>query len=415
MEFKVPRDNIEEIFGEDRKLNIDKIKGENIKYGPVLIDTVTFTFRHVPLEKIFEWMSPFGFDFQLQKDSYGMPKKFNSFSRYYVDKLTHSVVAVDMYTMKGYEDLIYLSITGKGCSVLNSKGKMIPLLKVFNAVDVLGIDGAKAKCSRIDIAKDCFTNLFDFIEGNQSNDYKRLKRFGIGQKQSHSYVSRDRFGNAVSGWTWYFGKRGTSTFVRLYDKRRESKVEKDLDHWVRLEFEMRNAGNTKSAQFATDIWQRLCAGDSLNHIFYDYCMQSFIVYPENDIELDDPNRTHKLKPDPSFLEFVEDDSIDDFGSLVFCEQLRAIPYLRKCRNSERLLPGLVARVFHNMTHSEILSAIDSYVNYSHVRDAQDYGVDYVYYSDPGGDYMEDVPFLPVAASGCEDIFQESMKNVEFTL
>ena len=42
-------------------------------------------------------------------------------------------------------------------------------------------------------------------------------------------------------------------------------------------------------------------------------------------------------------------------------------------------------------------------------------MDYVYYSDPGGDYMEDVPFLPVAASGCEDIFQESMKNVEFTL
>ena len=52
MEFKVPRDHIEEIFGEDRKLDIDKIKGENIKYGPVLIDTVTFTFRYFFLDNI---------------------------------------------------------------------------------------------------------------------------------------------------------------------------------------------------------------------------------------------------------------------------------------------------------------------------------------------------------------------------
>lgn len=413
MEFKVPRDHIEEIFGEDRKLDIDKIKGENIKYGPVLIDTVTFTFRHVPLEKIFEWMAPFGFDFQLQRDSYGMPKKFQSFSKYYCDQLTHSVVAVDMYTMKGYEDLIYLSITGKGCSVLNSKNKMIPLLKVFNAVNVLGIEGAKAKCSRIDIAKDCFTDLFEWVENPNRIDV--LRRFGVGKKKIHPFMDFNKAGHVLSGWTYYFGKRGTSTFIRLYDKRKEAGVEQDLDHWVRLEFEMRNAGDPNCAQFATDIWQRLCAGDSLNHIFYDYCMQSFVVFPENIVELDDPQRTVKLNPDPSFLEFVEDDSIDDFGSLVFCEQLRAIPYLRKCRNSERLLPGLVARVFHNMTHSEILSVIDSYVNYPHVRDAQDYGVDYVYYSDPGGDYMEDVPFLPVAASGCEDIFQESMKNVEFTL
>ncbi len=319
MEFKVPRDNIEEIFGEDRKLDIDKIKGENIKYGPVLIDTVTFTFRHVPLEKIFEWMAPFGFDFQLQKDSYGMPKKFNSFNKYYVDKLTHSVVAIDMYTMKGYEDLIYLSITGKGCSVLNSKGKMISLLKVFNAVNLLGIDGATAKCSRIDIAKDCFTDLFSWIENPLVTEIDRLRRLGVGQKQIHPFVTRDRTGKALSGWTYYFGKRGTSTFIRLYDKRHESGVEKDLDHWVRLEFEMRNAGNTKSAQFATDIWQRLCSGDTLNHIFYDYCMQSFKIYPKNDVELDDPHRTDKLDPDPSFLEFVEDESVSDFDRIVFCE------------------------------------------------------------------------------------------------
>lgn len=144
------------------------------------------------------------------------------------------------------------------------------LREVLNSFRLLYLQGYKSKCSRIDIACDdkCFGDDRPLLVLNQIESVLKSRYFvskfrrsepklesgelvsvfvspppsQIDDKLPYTIIESQNLSSGDLGKTIYLGKRRSSTFVRIYDKKAEKLVKGDelpegLTHWVRFEME----------------------------------------------------------------------------------------------------------------------------------------------------------------------------------
>lgn len=113
--------------------------------------------------------------------------------------------------------------------------------QVENVQDlVLGFADYRPKITRIDLAKDCYTSLLNLDEieykikmgqySSRYREYKIYKKLDILEIYSKK--------KNENGRTFYLGSKQSDSFMRIYDKKAESKS-KDHENWVRVEMQFR--------------------------------------------------------------------------------------------------------------------------------------------------------------------------------
>lgn len=114
------------------------------------------------------------------------------------------------------------------------------------------------KCSRIDIAADDFEGRLNMSAIRQ----KVMRNEMVFRAQK---VNEDRALLGGAGDTFYFGKRGSRSFIRIYDKSAEqADLHKGVyTHWVRAEMEYRQERAEAAARLIAinwDTWHEMARG-----------------------------------------------------------------------------------------------------------------------------------------------------------
>ena len=221
------------------------------KFGPVLIDALAFTIYDYTPDACFffvEEFKKFGFDFQ--QTGHGMYHYDFSFQC----SITKSVMCFGGAKQK---DTFYFSLTGTACRMLYKSSKMVEFIRYFYT------KGWKIMFNRLDIAKDDFSGVFNIYELVQDGIPRRFcsncSTFELRAKEYMDPFDNDRL-KYKSGWTIYIGLRSSESFVRIYDKRKEQKLDKVIPYWVRVEFELKR-------KMAQEVVNRLMNGVRLDYLF----------------------------------------------------------------------------------------------------------------------------------------------------
>lgn len=376
-----------ELFEDSRKLNIDYIVDNDIKYGPCLIDTLSFTFKKYSDKSIIDVLKPFGFDFQLQTDADGLPISKGGWHHIYVDDKTKSRLQCG-WICCGYPELSSLNITGAACGYLNSTNQMQGFCNTIYGLRSFADREKEVKCTRIDIAKDCFTSLFfDFVCTPELKRDRMYYSHGMAIQVYNPKVN----GVVQNGWTVYFGQRRKSFYVRIYDKKREQRIKDErLPYWSRFEIEIKNA-KTKDAIKAFDAF---CKGHHLNDIMIELCRNRFFL-------LKQPFKSDKPYLDdvvilPEFRRFLEYDLNDKESKLVFCEVLYNISKTKKDAFRKKMLYAYAPPVLDGLTGRQIISRLAGGVYYeTPYKIDRDNGGIWVYYQSRSGNCLDDIPFYHI--------------------
>ena len=391
----------EEIFSDERQLDLDYIYNNQIKYGPTMIDTLTFSFKHFKDSEILSILRPFGFDFQALKDGDQFIEKAG-YKRLYICQNTHSTLKCSWIRL-GHDEISVLSLTGNACGLLYSQGKMNTFLfSLYNLAKSFGLFGQvytgerSFKCTRIDICKDCFTDLFhklgmsDF--GNVSQMFYSKK--GLEVTPNISFLN----GKIKDGWTLYFGQRRGASYIRIYDKRAEQKVNDErLPYWSRLEFEFKNKDETLHAN---DIYLSLIKGESLHKIFEKRCLDDFFMMHIAFDEKRKPKRDEAIIH-PLWREFISAEWDNSEENLCFSKCLFFHDERKSFDTVKRLVSSLAPKVFAGKTIEQISFMLHDlfYSDKSYIIDNKKMCI-YVYYrsKNSGSDFnslKNDIPCLPV--------------------
>ncbi|MBE7091682.1 MAG: replication initiation factor domain-containing protein [Clostridiales bacterium] len=265
----------EEIYCDRRELNLDYLYENDIKYGPTLIDTLTFSFKNFNDSEILSILQPYGFNFSAIMDNGEFVSK-GGYERMYICQNTHSTFKCSW--IRGcHSEISVLSLTGSACGMLYSNGVMFQfLLDLHYKIKAYGLfspiyNGDKSfKCTRIDLCKDNFTPFFENLCKDNYGDLSCMfYSQGMVLKPEIEFLN----GKIRNGWTLYFGKRNHSSFVRIYDKRTEQKItDERLPYWSRLEFEFKNKDSMLAANL---IYFDLVNGVSIDDVFIKHCEKKF--------------------------------------------------------------------------------------------------------------------------------------------
>lgn len=308
------------------------------KFGPVLIDAISFTiYDYLPhMCKFFvDEFKKFGFDFQ--ETGHGMYHYDIAFQC----SMTKSVMCFGGSKQK---DTFYFSITGTGCRMLYRSSKMIEFIRYFYT------KGWKIKFNRLDIAKDDFSGVFNIYELVRDGIPRRFSSncstFELRAKEYMDPFDNDKL-KYKSGWTIYIGLRSSESFVRIYDKRKEQKLDKVIPYWVRVEFELKR-------NMAHEVVSRLMNGVRLDYLFCQIAQKKCRLLAER-YSYNSGNRGHAAV-DEDFKLFIipEDGQIADKTS--FANTLTVINYITYLVRCQQQIYSRAASLLLNHSPDEPLSA-----------------------------------------------------------
>ena len=132
---------------------------------------------------------------------------------------------------------VHVVASGKGCRQLEAKGIVSDWSSWFGAKINAG-----CTFSRIDLALDDFDGLIVkdkvFKSARSGEICHRFKSVSLNENMTSSGIQ--------SGWKVAFGSRGSSSYLRIYDKGAEQSLQ---GHWSRVELELRNKRALACARF----------------------------------------------------------------------------------------------------------------------------------------------------------------------
>ena len=148
----------------------------------------------------------------------------------------------------GFNDDIWLEMSGEGCRAFETYSD-VDWSVIFN---LLTESPEEYHVTRLDIAYDDFEKKIDI----QNLAAETFKNNFITKFKDAEVISKVRSG-AI---TINYGSRGSNTFFRCYDKKKERKRE-DIEHWIRFEIQLRD-------DRAIEFLKHLAEGESIGKIFF---------------------------------------------------------------------------------------------------------------------------------------------------
>lgn len=185
-------------------------------------DWVSFTSKIHDKNSIIEMLGLQNCDFEDRKGFYG-----------YRDRLLFLGISIHYngFDNKNGDMGICVEMSGQGCRTFEKYGNgnydalFAEILDNYNDKP----DLRQMNLTRLDVAFDDFTGLLDLDllidETKKQNFVSRLK--------DYEYIGGNK------GYSVIHGSRTSNVYIRCYDKRLEQKSQDRLDHWVRLEIQLR--------------------------------------------------------------------------------------------------------------------------------------------------------------------------------
>lgn len=212
----------------------------------------------------------------------------------YLHNYTYEHITISQAYPDRIKDMGYhVVMTGQGCRYFETLWKDGDFGSiwgdVFNRLRDLTAHGYAVNISRLDLASDDMDGYLDL--GRIMRCVKRgelASRFkSVNRVQEYETIN-----GATTGRTIYFGSRQSNTFCRFYDKKAEQisrnlnneerlKELKKIKHWIRMEFEFKDANAMKMAN-------ALCDLDEADFMmWYADVINGFVRF----VVLDDANKT----------------------------------------------------------------------------------------------------------------------------
>lgn len=184
----------------------------------IIYDWITFTSKIHNHLSIIDFLGLQNVKFDTLKGFYG-----------YRDRLYFDGISIHY---NGRDDMgICVEISGKGCRAWEKYGNS-DYDKLFSEIlENYSEDSEKRtmNITRIDVAYDDFNNVLDLP-------------LLCSETQLQNYVSRFKDWQVINGNKGIavnHGSNKSNVYIRIYDKRLEQKVEKNIPHWVRCEIQIR--------------------------------------------------------------------------------------------------------------------------------------------------------------------------------
>lgn len=257
------------------------------------------------------------------------------------------------------ENRIWINLSAKTLANFGKKIESVQDLVLFFA-------DFKPKITRIDIAKDCFTDLLnlDIIEekiknGEYSSKYREYK---IYKKLDILEIKSSKKKNL--GRTFYLGSKLSDSFMRIYDKKAESNS-KDYENWVRVEMQFRRdhaeqifrkkilidkEGNKvkKGDKYTETKVEKFFTERNLNSVFLNYLKfldKAFYIKKDSDFETLETYKKNRWIISDFWKEFLETDVSEKLEFPQYTRSLEDLEdwLLRQTSGSDfvasKLIPG----------------------------------------------------------------------------
>lgn len=156
---------------------------------------------------------------------------------------------------------VHIEFTGQGCRYFENvvSDDWISFFNLLNSINV--------RYSRLDIALDDYRRMLDFVLIEEkvkagevvSASKKRDVTETVEVTKQEKYDSKGE----SKGKTIYFGTRGSSIYIRFYDKKKEQEgkgIKVDVDSWQRYEIVLRK-------EKAEDFIFRYCNGETFDSLY----------------------------------------------------------------------------------------------------------------------------------------------------
>jgi phage replication initiation protein len=229
---------------------------------------------------------------------------------------------------------------------------------------VLSFADYRPKITRIDIAKDCFTDLLnlDLIEkkiktGEYSSRYREYKIYKkLDVLEIYSKKKKE------NGRTFYLGSKLSDSFMRIYDKKAES-GSKEHENWVRVEMQFRRdhaeqifrkkilidktGKKLKEASKTTETAvEKFISQRNLNSVFMNYLKfldESFYIREEEGFPVLQKHKKSRWSISDFWKEFLETDVSERLEFPKYTKSLEDITdwLLRQTSGSDFLAQKLV--------------------------------------------------------------------------
>lgn len=184
----------------------------------IIYDYLTFTSKIHNETAILELLGLTDVKFETLKGFYG-----------YQDRLYYDGISIHY---NGRSDMgVCVEMSGHGCRAFETFGNGDYDLIFSEILDNYSVEPDKRQMNitRIDVAYDDFTGIIDLE--NLCSETMKL-----------NFVSRFKDWQVITGnkgMAVNHGSNKSNVYIRCYDKRLEQKVEDKVDHWVRLELQIR--------------------------------------------------------------------------------------------------------------------------------------------------------------------------------
>lgn len=186
----------------------------------IIYDWITFTSKIHDTLSIIDFLGLQNVEFESRKGMY-----------YYRDRLYFNGISINYNGLEDKDMGICVEMSGKGCRAWEQYGNS-DYDGLFAEILANYSDDAEKRqmnITRLDVAYDDFNGVID------------LPLLCM-ETQFHHYVSRFKdwgVNNGNKGISVNHGSNKSNIYIRIYDKRLEQKVEKQIPHWVRCEIQIR--------------------------------------------------------------------------------------------------------------------------------------------------------------------------------
>lgn len=203
----------------------------------IIYDYLSFTSKILTPQALIDYLGLNDVKFENLKGFYG-----------YRDRLYYDGISIHF---NGREDMgVCCEMSGHGCRSWEKYGTSDYDLLFSDILDNYSDDSEKRQMNltRLDVAYDDFTGVLDLP-------------LLCKETQDHNFVSRFKDWQVISGNKGIavnHGSNKSNVYIRCYDKRLEQNVQDKIDHWVRLELQIRkecaigfikNKGDIRSKYF----------------------------------------------------------------------------------------------------------------------------------------------------------------------
>lgn len=205
------------------------------------------------------------FDYELrERGRFGYTRSF-----VFSDCITVLFNDYDMFEFASYERQeqiiemgIHVEISGQGCRYVESK-----INEDWRGF-LHGLNLRNVKYSRLDIALDDYKETLNFnvierkVKSGEVISTSKKRNVEESYLQVHKQEKFDNKGES-KGKTIYFGTRGSSVYIRFYDKKKEQEnkgIKVDVDSWQRYEIVLRK-------EKAEDFIERFIEGETFDSLY----------------------------------------------------------------------------------------------------------------------------------------------------